>query len=444
MWGWPQMPMQGMQGGMPQMPMMGGMQQQMPPPMMMGGMPMMMGGMQQQMPPMMMAQQTQVTEQMQGVPAEQPSGSRRSHAPSRPSSKALAKYVERRHSGSRSPRRRQKDDHQGVSSSFKSLGLVHRNANRSCPRSFRCSLINACDNRKFPMMLLNNLDEEAIDMLLFVATGVSPASRPANFNCATKGDVRDQFREIYEEKMTNAPGRLNQLAEEWDNVGSIAMKMGYKPQWLSDESYQQYQFARQAARIQSSGGMGAGHTPSPPPESRKPLALADSSEPVRRREPEQPRESLALRDRKPLEAKPRVGADRSREEVIPPVVPLPPSKLSQALKAEAAQHDKQKVPVVPVVPEPKPAPREQPGDLGAEQASWSLPSFRKKKVSQKRAPEKTPEKTPVVDRRNWFRNVEVPENVEVPPEEDGADASPVRAGTKLAQEAHRMYIHTRM
>ena len=102
---------------------------------------------------------------------------------------------------SRSPRSgmpRFKDDHHGVSSSFKSLGLEHVfGKKRVMPKSFRASMIACCDPVLFPMYRLAALCSQDTDFLNFIVTGCSPGTRPVDFQVETKRQLRGAARDAY-------------------------------------------------------------------------------------------------------------------------------------------------------------------------------------------------------------------------------------------------------
>ena len=158
--------MQPQQPGMGMNPMMG-MGTGMNP--MMGGMNPMMG-----MQPGMCMQQTAMEMQGAAPPSakassrgrEEPTpSSRTSGARSRGRQLAPRPSSARSRSGSSTPQRKKhKDDRQGVSASFEALGLEWKHGARATSQVSRCSLINACDNRKFPMMKITSFEEEAVDM----------------------------------------------------------------------------------------------------------------------------------------------------------------------------------------------------------------------------------------------------------------------------------------
>ena len=189
---------------------------------------------------------------------------------------------------SRSPRGlpRFKDDHHGVSSSFKSLGLEHINGKkRVMPKSFRASMIAACDPVLFPMYRLAALSSQDTDFLNYLVTGCSPATRPVDFQVSCKRDLRMAARDAYELKQSTQPGRLRALGEEWDNIASLAMRLGYHPEWLETHTYRQWAAHQQQAQ-RSSFASGSHQTPEqfaasmnaePPPQRRAQPALADGA-----------------------------------------------------------------------------------------------------------------------------------------------------------------------
>ena len=74
-------------------------------------------------------------------------------------------------SGDMSPVLEFKDDNQGISSSFRILGMVHESGpKRAMGKAFRCSLIASCDHVCFPMVRLCQLEEDEVDELLYVLT----------------------------------------------------------------------------------------------------------------------------------------------------------------------------------------------------------------------------------------------------------------------------------
>ena len=227
-----------------------------------------------------------------------------------------------------------------MSTSFKTLGLNWQPNARCCPKTFRCSLISACDRKRYQILTLMNLEEEAVDMLLFVLTGVAPNVRPSNFGCTNKRQMRKRVRELYRSKMKSQPGRLRILSEEYDNVGSVALKMGYKQDWLSDETLEAFQVMAAhrgsqnlGAEVQMhnprrQGSQPIGQHPSPSPQGRD-----DMPPPRPKRVPRQLEDDPRGRDRAPRvqheeplrrgppQPRPQVSDDGYRRGPPPPRTP---------------------------------------------------------------------------------------------------------------------------
>ena len=417
--------------GMPAMPGMPA-QPQWPQQMSMPGVPQMMPGMPQMQALIMAA--TQMAQHGAMPPASSGGGSPMTHTPAstRPSSRSSSRgprfldrhdsHPERSDSGS--PLKAQKDDKQGVSTSFRRLGLSWHNDNRHTPIAFRISLINACDPRKFTSITLNNLDDEAVDMLLYVVAGVAPNVRPANFNVSSKREVRLAVRDQYRTRMRSQPGRLNQLSEEFDNVGGIAMKLGYKEQWLSPETAHAFNAHRaaRAAAVGAMGGVQASRAPRMDSPDAAPSRRSSNSmlqDVLREQRPAAPTpRSSGLRDRRPLER--RAPLQPVREEpasaqpmAIVDVPPVPASTVPVRLfkrQGDEAEERPAKLPrraVDDAVGEALPEQQVEASRPATIQpsGSWSLPAL-KRKPAPRAASASTPQTEtpkPVVDRRSWFR-----------------------------------------
>ena len=128
------------------------------------------------------------------------------------------------------------DDNAKLSTAYKMLGSSHLSVkNTSTPKKFRMQLICSCNSDLWPMATISQLGEEEVDFLLFIATGISPRTRPGDLGVRTKGEAMKTVAQQYRAKMRRNPSRLNMLSEELDNLGLTAMKMGYDVRWLSDE-----------------------------------------------------------------------------------------------------------------------------------------------------------------------------------------------------------------
>ena len=206
----PMMMPQGMQ-----MPAMGSMQQ--PNPMMQNWMMQMMQQQGMQMPQVNDGQQMQMPS-VAGGGGEQQTTSR--SPPTRQRSDAVAKRSQHDWGFA--------DDTKKLSTTFKAIGMMwHYGHLKSTGKKFRASLCCVCDRRAYPMLKVTQLDDEFVDLLLFVLAGVLPDQRPCNMGVATKGEARTQVREMYDVKLEKNASRLSMLSEEFDNLPLVALRLGY-------------------------------------------------------------------------------------------------------------------------------------------------------------------------------------------------------------------------
>ena len=135
-------------------------------------------------------------------------------------------HAARSRSRSRTPLRERKDDSHAISSSFRALGVPHLVGQKRCmPKTFRATLSNSADEKRFPMMRLCQLEEEQVDMMNWITCGLSPQVRPSTFGCSSKREMRLEARAQAEQRIVAQPGRWNLLSEDWDNIESVAMKL---------------------------------------------------------------------------------------------------------------------------------------------------------------------------------------------------------------------------
>ena len=57
---------------------------------------------------------------------------------------------------------------------------------RVTTNKFRWSLASDCNRDEYPMLKVSQLPEEAVDLLVFVLTGVSPNTKVCDLGCKTK------------------------------------------------------------------------------------------------------------------------------------------------------------------------------------------------------------------------------------------------------------------
>ena len=156
------------------------------------------------------------------------------------------------------------DDDSRLSTAFKALGCNWKfGVGRVCPRKFRASLCCACNPAEWPMLRLSQLSDEEIDLLLYILTGISPMTRPVDLGAGTKREAREAARLQSQVKARKQPERLRHLTEDLDNLGVVAMRLGYAPEWLSPDLRRQYNAARERAGMaqQSMWTGGIGDTP---------------------------------------------------------------------------------------------------------------------------------------------------------------------------------------
>ena len=225
------------------------------------------------------------------------------------------------------------------------------------------------------MMKLAECDEEETDMFLFMASLVGPATKPSSFCCHSKGDMRAQVRDQYLMNLERHPTRLRILSDEWDNVHTCAMKMGYKEEWLSPGLLSAWMNARARQQDITASplaftGTGRHHralqdisaSPTPSPE-----AARERDRDRRRPAIQDAAPAFAPVERRPLEKQPPVPPPRRRVRS--------PSVLSRDSAASSTQR-----PPAPVSPVRKPAPDPSPVPQLAPM-SWSMPALRPRKAA---------------------------------------------------------------
>ena len=140
---------------------------------------------------------------------------------------------------------------------------------KSMTKKFGMQLINSCDPLRFPTMTLAQLTCEQLDLLLYIVTGISPATRPHDFGANCKRDAQKMCRQQHLQQIKRQPGRMDQLTDDLDNLPVVAMRLGYQPEWLSPALRQAYFQSRSAMQAP---GFGSGNGGNP----EAPLALVNT------------------------------------------------------------------------------------------------------------------------------------------------------------------------
>ena len=171
------------------------------------------------------------------------------------------------------------DDPRKLSTSYKSMGLVWMHGEkRTTPKRFRASLCTACNEDEYPMATVAQLDEEQVDLLLYVLAGILLSTKVSDMGAVTKGDARDAVRRQYQVKLRKNATRLSHLSEELDNLPMVALRMGHPAELFSPPLKKAYDEMR-SVRMQS---VSSGSPPSTKDlaalrGSGKPLQLTDAS-----------------------------------------------------------------------------------------------------------------------------------------------------------------------
>ena len=151
------------------------------------------------------------------------------------------------------------DDKSKLGTSYRTLGMSWLSGERKAmTKKFRMQMVNSCDPLRFPMMTLAQLTCEQLDLLLYIVTGISPATRPHDFGASCKRDARRMCRQQHLQKLKRQPGRMDQLTDELDNLPVVAMRLGYQPEWLSPALRQAFIQSRSAMNAPPAIGSGTG------------------------------------------------------------------------------------------------------------------------------------------------------------------------------------------
>lgn len=241
------------------------------------------------------------------------------------------------------------DDPKKMSTSKKYVGAEHLYGEKCTPKKFRCTLANVCDKKKFPMLKVAQLCSEDVNLLNYCLAGLLPTTKMCDWNCVVKGEYRTAMKEQYEEKIKANASRLNMLAEDFDNLGMCAIRLGYPIGLMSPRMQLLLQLMRQGAEA-ARNTVYDGLTPSPTTVARphRALALQDAAPPE-----ESPAAVNVLQgppDPQPLASVPSVASALQKDPEPQVVVKMPtlslgrlraPTPRGSAKNATAALHEQE-------------------------------------------------------------------------------------------------------
>lgn len=126
------------------------------------------------------------------------------------------------------------DDCRKISTTYKALGMVWLHGEKRCtPKRFRASLCAASNSDEYPMVKVSQLEDEHVDLLVYVLSGVLPNTKICDFGVSTKGEARAAIRSQYLVKLRKNQSRLNILSEELDNLPMVSVRLGYPDKLFS-------------------------------------------------------------------------------------------------------------------------------------------------------------------------------------------------------------------
>ena len=131
-------------------------------------------------------------------------------------------------------RRREPDDGKKLSNKYKFLGMLWRHGeDKITPKSFRVSLIIACDDERFQKVPLMLLQDEQVDLLIFVLGGIPPDMKVIDFGTSVRGEIRSLFRRTHKALLRQTPSRLDGMSASYDNLATVALRAGLPVEKLS-------------------------------------------------------------------------------------------------------------------------------------------------------------------------------------------------------------------
>ena len=128
-----------------------------------------------------------------------------------------------------------KDDHQKLSTSYRILGMQWQYGPRSViPKKVKSSCIMRWNPVEWTVFRFSVIDDDELDCLLFVLTGIKPTTRIADLAVRTKGELRKTIADEAARVHAAQPERSTGLAHDLSNVIVEAIRLGYKVEYLPE------------------------------------------------------------------------------------------------------------------------------------------------------------------------------------------------------------------
>jgi hypothetical protein len=126
------------------------------------------------------------------------------------------------------PRGRFRDDSKDVlSSSYRYLGQRWQHNSRTViPRGLAASCLSYIDTELFSDVQLAQVDDDTLDELVYIRTGLLPSTRITDLRCRTKGELRNTIANEGRRTMLSYPDRLTPLARNFSNTAEVAQRYG--------------------------------------------------------------------------------------------------------------------------------------------------------------------------------------------------------------------------
>ena len=91
------------------------------------------------------------------------------------------------------------DDNKRLSNKIRQFGAVWDCGEQAgAPRAFRILLCTDCHSEKYDRLRLTQIEEKAIDLLVYVLTGLPPDLKMVDFGTMIKGEMRGAIRRTHQ------------------------------------------------------------------------------------------------------------------------------------------------------------------------------------------------------------------------------------------------------